>query len=123
MTRFIYTALCTLIGFFMTLTDIYACESKSENIENSCTKQSDTQKEKKNCCETEKGQCGKQGKDCEGKCGSQDCQCPTNYIDFTITSFEGFFQKKALIIKQNFYYQDTYCSLGFLSIWLPPKIV
>ncbi|MCB0517253.1 MAG: hypothetical protein KDD49_14410, partial [Bacteroidetes bacterium] len=69
MTRFFYIALLTLIGFFLTPTDTYACGSKSENIENTCTKQSNTETEKKDCCDTEKGQCGKHGKDCDGKCG------------------------------------------------------
>ncbi|WP_205943782.1 hypothetical protein [Pedobacter aquae] len=47
MTKFIYIALITLIGFLLTPTDIYACGSKSENIENTCTKQSNTETEKK----------------------------------------------------------------------------
>jgi hypothetical protein len=47
MTRFFYIALLTLIGFFLTPTDTYACGSKSENIENTCTKQSNTEDRKK----------------------------------------------------------------------------
>mgnify|MGYP007002410068 FL=1 len=122
MTRFFYIALLTLIGFFLTPTDTYACGSKSENIENTCTKQSNTETEKKDCCDTEKGQCGKHGKDCDGKCGNPACHCPTNCTNFTITFFDGFSGITIIVNKPNFYYQDTYYSSGFLSIWQPPKI-
>jgi hypothetical protein len=122
MTRFIYIALLSLIGFFLTPTETYACGSKSENIENNCSKQSDTEAEKKECCDTKKGQCSKHGKDCDGKCGNPACHCPTNCTNFTIPFFDGFSGITIIVNKPNFYYQDTYYSSGFLSIWQPPKI-
>jgi hypothetical protein len=122
MTRFIYIALLTLIGFFLTPTDIYACGSKSETVENTCSNQSQTEQEKKDCCDTEKGQCGKHGKDCDGKCGNPDCHCPTSHTNFTIPFLIKFSGIKLILNKPIFYYQDSFYSSGFLSIWLPPKI-
>jgi len=122
MIRFIYIALLTLIGFLLTPTDIYACGSKSENIENNCTKQSDTEAEKKECCDTEKEQCNKHGKDCDGKCGNSNCHCPSNHTNFTIPFLIKFSGIKLIPNKPNFYYQDSFYSSGFISIWLPPKI-
>ncbi|MBS4042017.1 MAG: hypothetical protein KGZ81_15625 [Flavobacteriales bacterium] len=122
MTRFIYIALITLIGFFLTPTDIYACGSKSENIENNCSKQTDTKAVKKGCCDTEKGRCSKHGKDCDGKCGNPNCHCPSNHTNFTIPFLVKFSGIKLIPNKPNFYYQDSFYSSGFLSIWLPPKI-
>jgi len=122
MTRFFYIALLSLIGFFLTPTDSYACGSNSENIENTSTIQSYTKTEKKDCCNTEKRQCGKHGKDCDGKCGNPACHCPTNCTNFTIPFFDGFLGITIIVSKPNFYYQDTYYSSGFLSIWQPPKI-
>lgn len=122
MTRFFYIALLTLIGFFLTPTDTYACGSKSKNTENTCAKQTDTEKEKDDCCDTEKGQCGKHGKDCDGKCGNSNCHCPTSCINFTIPFFAQLSQTKIILSKPKFYYQEAYYSSGFRSIWLPPKI-
>jgi hypothetical protein len=122
MTRFIYIALFTLFGFILTPTDTYACESKSEKVENTCSKKSDSETEKKGCCDTDKGQCGKHGKDCEGNCGNPACHCPTNCTNFSIPLFDAFLRIKIIVSKPNFYYQDTYYSSGFLTIWQPPKI-
>lgn len=122
MTRFIYIALLTLTGFLLTPTDTYACGAKSEKTENTNSKQSDTEKENKDCCDTKKGQCSKHGKDCDGKCGNPNCHCPTNGINFTIPFFAQLSQVKVIFIKPNFYYQETHYSSSFLSIWLPPKI-
>jgi len=122
MTRFFYIAIFSLIGFVLTPTATYACGSKSENTENTVNKQSDSKMEKKDCCDKEKRQCGKHGKDCDGNCGNPACHCPSNCTNFTIPFFDGLSQVKVVVRKPNFYYQDTYYSSGFLSIWLPPKI-
>jgi hypothetical protein len=122
MTRFLYIALFTLIGFVLTPTDTYACGAKSENTENTFNKQSNSKMEMKDCCDKEKGQCGKHGKDCDGNCGNPACHCPTNCTNFTIPFLAQFSQVKLILSKPNFYYQETYYSSGFLSIWLPPKI-
>lgn len=122
MTRFLYIAFFTLIGFVFTPTDTYACGSKSENTENTFNKQSDSKMEKKDCCDKEKGQCGKHGKNCDGNCGNPACHCPTNCTNFTIPFFAQLSQAKVILSKSNFYYQETYFSSGLLSIWLPPKI-
>lgn len=122
MTRFFYIALFTLIGFVLTPTDTYACGSKSSETELSNKKNDKASLQKSDCCDKEKGQCGKHGKDCDGNCGNPACHCPTNCTNFTIPFFAQLSQAKVILNKSNFYYQETYFSSGFLSIWLPPKI-
>lgn len=106
----------------MTPTDTYACGSASEKIENTCNKPSDSNTKKKDCCDKENGQCTKDGKNCDGKCGNSACHCPSNSISFTIPFFAQLTKVKVIPSKSNFYYQEIYYSSGFLSIWLPPKI-
>jgi hypothetical protein len=122
MIRFIHIIFFTLVGFILTQTDIYACGSKSNETELCNNKSDKASLQKKDCCDTEKGQCGKNGKGCNGKCGNPACHCPTNSTNFTIPLFDGFLGIKIIVSKPNFYYQDTYYSSGFLSIWQPPKI-
>ncbi len=122
MTKFYCIALFTVIGFFLTPEQSYACGTKSNKIETSSTKQPDSGIEKKDCCDKEKGQCGKNGKDCDGKCGNPACHCPTNCINFTIPFFAQYSPIKVMLSKPIFYYQETCYSPGLLSIWLPPKI-
>ncbi|MBK6611133.1 MAG: hypothetical protein IPI59_00175 [Sphingobacteriales bacterium] len=122
MSRFIYIALLSLIGFCLTPSETYACGSKSENTENTYSKKSDTEKENKAFCDTEKGQCNNHGKDCDGKCGNPNCHCPTYYANFTVPFFVQFSGIKLNPNKPNFYYQESFYSSGFISIWLPPKI-
>ena len=120
MTNFFHILFFALIGFILTPTDANACGSKSENIENTCAKQSDSKMQKKDCCE--KGSCGKNGKDCDGKCDNPACHCPTNFTTFTIPFITQLTQIKVTLTKPSFYYQETNYSSRFLSIWLPPKI-
>ena len=122
MTRFIYIALLTLIGFLLTPTDTYACGAKSEQTENTGTKQSNTEKDNKDCCNTDKEHCDKHGKNCNGKCGNPDCNCPTSCTNFTIPFFAQLSQAKIILSKPKFHYQEAFYSSGFTSIWLLPKI-
>lgn len=78
MTRFFHIIFFTLIGFILTPTDTYACGSKSNETELSNKKSDKVSLQKNDCCDKEKGQCGKHGKDCDGKCGNPACHCPTN---------------------------------------------
>jgi hypothetical protein len=122
MTRFIYISLLTLTGFILTPTATYACGLKSENIENTCIKQSDTEKENKDCCNTDKEHCDKHGNHCNGNCGNPDCHCPTTCTNFTVPFFVQFSQTKIILSKPKFHYQEAFYSAGFISMWLPPKI-
>ena len=119
---FYYIAFLILTGFFLIPDQSYAFGTESEKIETSCHKQSDSEKEENDCCNTEKGQYGKHGKDCDGKCGNSNCHCPSSSISFTIPFFAQLSQTKIIVSKPKFYYQRAYYSSGFLSIWLPPKI-
>lgn len=123
MKRFYYIAFLILTSLFLTPVQSYACGTISEKMETSCcSKQSYSEIEKSDCCDTEKGQCGKHGKDCDGKCGNSNCHCPTSCKIFTIPFFAQLSQTKIIVSKPTFYYQEAYYSSGFISIWLPPKI-
>lgn len=123
MKRFYYITFLMLTGFFLTSVQSYAFGKMSEKIETCCNKQSDSEIKKKDCCEKEKGQCGKHGKDCDGKCGNTNCHCPTSHSNFTIPFSAQLSQVKIILRKQKSCYQETYNLSAFLSIWLPPKIV
>ncbi|WP_251795752.1 MULTISPECIES: hypothetical protein [unclassified Arenibacter] len=122
MARIFHIVFLTALGFFLTPTLSYACDSKSEKIETICNKQSDSEIQKKDCCNEEKGQCGKHENQCDGKCGNPTCQCPSHCPNFSTPFLAQFSLGKMILSKPNFYYQDTYYSSGFLSIWQPPKI-
>ena len=108
------------LGFFLSPTLSYACETKTEKT---CCKKETTEKiEKKDCCNN------KHSKDkdntCGGKCGHSNCTTSTvNFsliscyeIEFKNNSF-GFSSEKA-----KFYDGKTFISSGFYAIWLIPKI-
>ncbi|MEX0995841.1 MAG: hypothetical protein WDZ45_02185 [Flavobacteriaceae bacterium] len=122
MTRFFYITFFTLVGFIMTPTVTYACSSKSNETEISSNNSNKESLQKNDSCNKEKGQCGEHEKDCDGKCGNSNCHCPSSSISFTIPFFAQLSQTKIILSKPKFYYQETYYSSGFTSIWLPPKI-
>ena len=53
MARIFHIVFLTALGFFLTPTLSYACDSKSEKIETICNKQSDSEIQKKDCCNEE----------------------------------------------------------------------
>lgn len=120
MTKFYNIAFLILTSFFLTPVQSYACGTKSEKTLTTFNKQSNSEVAKKDCCE--KGQCGKNGKDCNGKCGDSDCHCPTNHTTFTIPFFAQHSRTKIILSKSKFFYQEAHYASGFLSIWLPPNI-
>lgn len=122
MTRFFYITFFTLIGFIMLPTVTYACSSTSNETEINSNNSNNASLQKNDSCNKEIGQCGNHGKNCDGKCSNPICHCPTSCTNFTIPFLAQFSQVKLILSKPNFYYQETYYSSGFLSIWLPPKI-
>ena len=122
MKSYYYIALLTLTVFLLLPLQIYACNSKSEKTETSHNKQSDSGMEKVDCCDLEKKLCDKHGKDCNGKCGSPDCHCPTINTNFTIPFFAQPSQVKILLRSPKFYYCEAFHTSSIHSIWLPPKI-
>lgn len=122
MTRFVSIAVFLLFGLLMIPTNTYACESKSENIENTCSKQTDTKKTKEKCCDTKKEHSDKHGRECNGKCDNPACQCPSTCTSCIIPLFYDFLRVQSIVSKPNYHYQDTYYLSDFIAIWQPPKI-
>lgn len=122
MARIFHIALFSLIGFILTPADTYACGEKSDKIQISSHKKFDSEIEKKDCCNKEKEKCGNHGNDCGGKCKNPTCHCPTSISNSTLLLFTDFSPRKFIESKPDFYYQETYYSSDFMSIWQPPKI-
>ncbi len=121
MTRIFYTLSILLINFILPPTDTYACSSKLNVTEQSKIRSEQSCVQIIDSCNNETGHCGKHGKDCDGKCSNSACQCSTSLIS-TIPFFAQHTQVKVILNKSKFFYQQTYFSSGFLTIWLPPKL-
>ncbi|MES2590221.1 MAG: hypothetical protein V4622_14690 [Bacteroidota bacterium] len=122
MTRFIYILFFILIGIILTPTNSYACGGKSNETELIYNWNNKVEINKNACCNEEKGQCIRHGKDCDGKCANSSCHCPTNHPIFIVPFFTQIYQVKLIFRKPNYYYQENYYSSAIHSIWLPPKI-
>lgn len=124
MTKQIYIALITIIGFFLTPTLSYACGKSHAETEKFCCSNKASHAEKKDCCKKEHSDNPKNNDDCDGKCGNPSCHCPTISIYFGIipTISELKYNSLAISKKQLFVYTNTYIPSGFYSIWQPPKI-
>lgn len=123
MTRFIYILFFILIGIILTPSDSYACSGQSNERELILDANNKGDINKNACCNEGKGQCIRHGKDCDGKCANSSCHCPTNYPIFIVPFFTQMYHVKKIIFKKpNYYYQESYYSSAFRSIWLPPKI-
>lgn len=113
-----------VLGFFGTPTSSYACGTKSTKTEKSCCKKNkeSNKAEKKSCC---KKKSANNSDGCDGNCNDSDCSCPTtNSTVFALTFYTELY--KQTTFPQNkiskSYYNETYLSSGFHSIWQPPKI-
>ncbi len=113
MSRFIYIALLSLIGFCLTPSETYACGSKSENTENTYSKKSDTEKENKAFCDTEKGQCNNTKKIVMENAVTK-LSLPSYYANFTVPFFVQFSGIKLNPNKPNFYYRAFIHQVSFL---------
>ncbi len=120
-------------GVLITPTHSLACEKMSGNSEMSCCKKIKVaDNHKKNCCakkdvskkHSTQNPKDNSKKDC-GDCDQSSCSCAPNCFSFTLpTTFylkNKTFNPSKVIVKTS--YTGTYLSSGFLSIWLPPKLV
>lgn len=126
MTKKIHILLIILtIGFLATPTLAYACGTKTTGTEKSCCKKSKNEKDnKKDCCKKNNSKSDKDNNGCEGKCNNLNCSCPATHIAFSLpfwaeSKTKTFF---ADIEKIKSFYNETYLSSGFVSIWTPPNI-
>ena len=109
-----------ILGIFLMPTLNYACGTNAEK--RCCKNEMPSKTEKKSCCESKKSE--NQNKPCGGKCGHSNCTVTViNYSLIPLNDID--FRNNAFVLsnkKQNFFYDDTFLSSGFTSVWLPPKI-
>lgn len=113
------------IGFLATPTLTYACGTKTTKTEKSCCKKAKNEKDtKKNCCKKSNPKGDKDNNGCDGKCNHSDCSCPTTHFAFSLPFWAELRAKTyfAENKKTKNYYNETYLSSGFYSIWTPPNI-
>ena len=113
-----------LLGFFLVPAGVAACTSHEvAKKEKSCCKAQDEgdhsmESNDMECCKDQKSE----DSDCSGNCGKKSCQ----------NSFQTFFVHQSIKADPNGFnfegvnsypfYKQPYYSLGFHSIWQPPKI-
>jgi len=112
MAKKFHILLITLIlSFFATPTLTYACGTK-------------TNKTEKSCCKNHKTKNDKNDDGCVEKCKHPSCSCPVVNFAFNLPSSTELKTKtrftKSKKVKS--YYNETYLSSGFYSIWTPPNI-
>ncbi|SHK03362.1 hypothetical protein SAMN05444371_0881 [Epilithonimonas mollis] len=123
----IYTSVITLfcLGFFLIPIQSYACSKKSTSTEKkSCSEEKSDKLHDKDSCKHKSDKKCNDGNDCDGNCKHSSCRCSTSSsfvsllipIDLNIT--DPFAENK----KQKFGFEQAYYSLGYSSIWQPPKI-
>lgn len=118
MVRFIYIAFLTLIVGTALPTKTYACNTTSNKTEELTKKTL----QKKDCCKKEKENGSNKDNDCERKCNNPACHCPISCVNFILPVYNQLLLIKTIVSKSDFYFQETYYSSRFLTIWQPPKI-
>ncbi len=112
---------------------VLACENRSGNSEMACCKKNKVSDiHKKDCCAKKHGvkKHGAQNpknnskKDCDG-CDQNSCSCAPSSLSFTLPTLFYLENKtfNSSKVTEKSSYTETYVSSGFLSIWLPPKLV
>lgn len=113
------------LGFFATPTLTYACGTKTDKTEKSCCEKDKSDKiNKKDCCKNHKSKNSKNDDGCGGKCKNKYCNCPVVHYAFNLP-FSTEIKTKTCFAeskKAKSYYNETYLSSGFYSIWTPPNI-
>ena len=116
---------------------VLACEKMNHSVGMECCKKNKSvDNQKKDCCadknlskkhrtqnlnKNSKDNSDKSCGDCEHNC----CPCAPSVLSFTIPSIFYLENKtfNPLKVSEKTSYTETYISSGFLSIWLPPKLV
>lgn len=119
---YIFVILITL-GFLATPSVSFACGGNQFDKNNTCC-QKESKGEIKECCKKHKDSKEKNDNDCDGKCGNSSCHCVPIHITFhlpTISEAQIEFCFGELN-RASSYYNESYISSGFYSIWTPPNI-
>lgn len=124
MIKKVYIALLVLIlGFLATPNVTYACGTKKSTTESSCCKKSPSKKDNhSNCCQKNKSKQSNEDNVCNDVCNTTSCNSPNVQFLLTIDSFttgKTYFLKSEKIKS---FFNETYLSSGFVSIWTPPNI-
>lgn len=120
MARLLYIALLVFFGSMLKPMDTYACKKSKQKVAHSCSDDQNKSLSKTVQC----NECGLQDHKgcCAGKCGNAACHCPTIFSGFMLPDLVGYSRTKMIVNPSHFYYTESYFSLGFYAIWLPPKI-
>ena len=114
---------------FLIPSQSFACGDNTSKSEKACCEKHDkAATEKEDCCKKHSNNKPlssnhEKDDDCGGKCSHPSCSCPTFIFNFVLP-FDVEIAKNNFDIsdiKQKFYYNETYFSSGFLSVWLPQK--
>ena len=121
--RHITLILVLFWGFLLVPNLSYACSKVSIKRENQKVSKKHLEKvEKKDCCKTQICKKHQQDNDCSRSCKDNSCRCDNlSFSDFLPTHL----QLNTILIfleKSQYELTPTYCSLGYYSIWQPPKI-
>lgn len=119
---YIFVILITL-GFLASPSVTYACGSNQIENTNTCC-QKESKGEIKECCKKHKDSKEKNDNDCDGKCGNSSCHCVPIHITFHLPNkgkieLDSVFNEIEVVSS---YYNESYISSGFYSIWTPPNI-
>lgn len=120
-------------GVFITPSKTFACENMKGDASTACCKKSEVvNAHKKDCCAKKQGvkkHCTQNPKDNSKKdsddCDQNSCSCAPTSLSFTLPA-TFYLENKAFNpskVTEKSSYTETYVSSGFLSIWLPPKLV
>ena len=129
-------ALVLGIGIFFMPMRVFACGNRTTKMEHDCCKKEKFSlrvKKMSDCCSKKisthstcaKNNENKENKDCDGNCKRNCCPCAPSHFSFTVPSLIEWASNNIYIQtkEQNTSYTESYISSGFLSIWLPPKLV
>jgi hypothetical protein len=126
MAKKFHILLITLIlSFFATPTLTYACGTKTNKTEKSCCKKDKSDNTvNTDCCKNHKTKNDKNDDGCVEKCKHPSCSCPVVNFAFNLPFSTGFKTKTCFSEgkKVKSYYNETFLSSGFYSIWTPPNI-
>lgn len=118
--KFHYVITLLILGLFFMPTEAVACGTKTAKA--CCQKEVTSKETKKDCCSSNAKD--KKHKGCQGKCGNSNCTSSSAQYSF-LSNVAIELQPQVLYFsfeKPNLYYEETFRSSNFSSIWQPPKI-
>jgi len=121
--RHITLVLLLILGFLLTPNLSYACSKASTKTEHQKVSKNHYEKaDKKDCCEDKSCKNHQHDNDCNGQCKDSSCRCGNS--SFSILMPTDLKSNISFDTFENCQFELTqsYYSLGYYSIWQPPKI-